>query len=53
MDFYMAVLESRALQRWYGLWMRVKDLHNYTVVAFDSCVKWPLVSIKLDNFDAK
>ena len=33
--------ESRVLDSWYGLWMRVKGPHNYMIMALGSCVKRP------------
>ena len=33
---------------WYILWMRVKGSHHYKVTALGSCVKWPLVNVKMD-----
>ena len=27
--------------QWHNLWMNIKGLHNYMIVALDLCVKWP------------
>jgi hypothetical protein len=39
--FRWTVWESRALDNWYGLWVRVDIPHNCMVMALGSCVKWP------------
>ena len=39
--FRWTVWESRALDNWHRLWVRVNIPHNCMVMALGSCVKWP------------